>query len=366
MTTALPRSDRHRYLEMLDDELESAWLYERLAGHCGTPDTAVALRALAADERRHAAHWAGLLGDPALLDRPVRPSLQTRLLLAIGRVFGVRAVLARLRAAELTDIRRYEEEPAAGALADEEREHRAALGLITGREAESENGLAGMGAAGTFRAALFGFNDGLVSNLSLVAGVAGVSIESDAVLVAGVAGLLAGAFSMGAGEYISVRSQTELFENLLAHERKELELDPAEERRELIDLYRRKGISIATATALADELMADPAHALDTMAREELGLDPDNLGSPWAAAIGSFMAFALGAILPVLPFLLGSGWGALIAAVATGAGVLLIVGALTSVLTGRHPLFAGVRMLAIGMAATGVTFGVGSILPISL
>lgn len=351
---------------MLRDELEAAWLYEHLAAISRNPLTAATLQELAEAERRHALHWAELLGDHALLASPPGPSWRTRALLLFARVAGVDMVLPRLRAAELHDIRKYEAHPESGSLADEERAHRAALGTLAepGRLAEAEHGFASTNASSVFRASLFGFNDGLVSNLSLVAGVAGASIEGNAVLIAGVAGLLAGAFSMGAGEYISVRSQREMLENQLAKERLELELDPEEERRELVAIYIRKGVTAEMAKPLVDHLMQDPKMALDTLAREELGLDPDALVSPWGAAIGSFLAFALGAIVPVIPFLVGGGYSALVAAVIVGALTLLLVGAFTSLLTGRNPIYAGGRMVLVGLVATGVTFGIGSILPI--
>ena len=171
---------------------------------------------------------------------------------------------------------------------------------------------------------------------------------------------------MAAGEFVSVRSQTELFENQIARERLELELDPEDERAELFAIYRAKGISAEIAQQLVDELMKDPDTALDTHVREELGLNPDDLGSAWQAAIGSFFAFTLGAIVPVIPFMVSSGYGALIAAVIAGAFMLGAVGMLTSLLTGRHPLFAGGRMLLIGLAATGITFGIGSAIPVDL
>ncbi len=353
---------------MLAEELEGAWLYDRLAEICGDAHTSAALKELAEGERRHAGHWAERLGDPSLVERAVRPSLRVRLLALLARVAGVSAVLPRLRASELAEIRRYEAEPEAGDLAAEERAHREALAQldVTGGRREGEHGFASAGAASTFRAALFGLNDGLVSNLSLVAGVAGAAIHSDAVLIAGLAGWLAGAFSMAAGEYVSVRSQTELFENQLAKERLELELVPDEERDELLTIYRRKGVSEPLARELVDEIMKDPELALDTHAREELGLDPDDLGSPWAAAIGSFFAFTLGAIVPVVPFIVGGGYWALAAAIIAGAVMLGLAGMLTSLLTGRHPLYAGGRMVLIGLAATGITFGIGSAIPVDL
>ena len=191
-------------------------------------------------------------------------------------------------------------------------------------------------------------------------------------LVAGIGGWLAGAFSMAAGEYISVRSQAELHEHQIAHEREELLLDPREERDELFAIYRRKGLSAELAAQVADELMADPSTALDTLAREELGLDPTDLGSPVRAALGSFTAFSLGAIVPVLPFLIGAlagwtpSWWNLIAAVAASASLLALAGLLSSIVTSRQPLYAMVRSVAVGMLATALTFGIGLALPFDL
>ena len=356
---------------MVVDELESAWLYDRLAGLTHNPKTAAALRELATAERRHARHWADRLGDRSLLEDPPRPSWRVRALAVLARFAGLSAVVPQLRAHELSDIRLYEGDPESGPLADEEREHRAMLGdLDTGRRgrlAEAEHGFAASSAAANaFRAVLFGLNDGLVSNLSLVAGVAGAAVESDAVLLAGITGLLAGAFSMAAGEYISVRSQTELFEYQIGRERQELELDPEEERGELIAIYRRRGVSVEVARRMVDEIMRDPEVALDVLAREELGLNPDDLGNPWTAAGGSFLSFCLGAIVPVLPFIIGGGYSALIAAIIASTLMLGLVGTMTALFTGRHPLYSAARMMIIGLVATAITFGIGSAIPVDL
>ncbi len=352
---------------MLVDELETAWLYEYLADGVRNEVTAGTLRELAVSEREHALHWAERLGDPSLVDEQVRIPFRLRMMAWIGRVGGMNLIVPQLRVHELQDIRRYESEPESGDLAEEERQHRATLSQLTaGGRSDPEHGFTSTSAASTFRAALFGLNDGIVSNLSLVAGVAGAAIESDAVLLAGIAGWLAGAFSMGAGEYVSVRSQTELFQHQIARERLELELDPDEERGELLEIYSRKGISPDLANSLVDELMADPESALDTLAREELGLVPDDLGSAWQAAFSSFLAFSLGAIVPVIPFLVGSGYAALIAAIIAGVVMLGVAGMVTSLLTGRHPLYAGGRMVLIGLVATSITFGIGSLINVNL
>ncbi|HET9723889.1 MAG TPA: VIT1/CCC1 transporter family protein [Actinomycetota bacterium] len=221
------------------------------------------------------------------------------------------------------------------------------------------------GRSGALRAAIFGANDGLVSNLSLIMGVAGAGVDNDVVILAGVAGLLAGAFSMAAGEYISMRVQREVFERLIHLEAHEIGSDHVGEREELADLYRRKGISPELADRLADELMRDPETALETHAREELGLDPqEGLGSPWAAAGSSFVTFAAGALIPLIPFWFGSGSGVVVASAILSILALFAIGSGMSYLTGRSFLVSGLRMMLIGAAAAAVTYAVGSLLEV--
>jgi VIT1/CCC1 family predicted Fe2+/Mn2+ transporter/rubrerythrin len=223
------------------------------------------------------------------------------------------------------------------------------------------------GQSGTFRAVIFGVSDGLVSNLSLVMGVAGATTtEPRFILLAGIAGLLAGAFSMAAGEFVSMQSQRELYERQIALERAELEMMPEEEEAELARLYRARGFSADEAHTIAHRIFRNPEVALETLIREELGLDPNELGSPWGAASGSFLAFAAGAAVPVVPYLFGG--GGLIFAVSLGLSLLALfaVGAGVSLITGRGPLFSGARQVAIGAAAAAVTFAVGRLIGISL
>jgi VIT1/CCC1 family predicted Fe2+/Mn2+ transporter len=227
-----------------------------------------------------------------------------------------------------------------------------------GRIARSE-GRHRAGLGGVLRASVFGANDGLVSNFSLVMGVAGGTSDNSIVLLAGIAGLVAGAFSMASGEWISIRSQRELYENELRIEQEELRAFPDEEREELEMIYRAKGIAPEAARALVDNIMKRNDVALDTLAREELGLDPMTLGSPWVAAVSSFVAFALGAALPVIPFLFGSGDAATIVAAGISIVALFAVGAATSIFTGRHAGRSGLRMAIIGSAVALVTFFVG-------
>ena len=368
----LTRQRIERVREMIVDELEAAWLYDRMAATAKDAQLAATLREMAASERDHAAHWGGLIDDDSLIEHPPAPSLRRRLLAWHAAHGGFDFVVDQLRKEELIDIRKYQSDPDSGTLAQEEREHRAALAAIEPGDDPAELSRASASSAGTFRAALFGLNDGVVSNLALVAGVAGVAADSSAILVAGIGGWLAGAFSMAAGEYISVRSQTELEERQLALEADELELDPEEEKRELEAIYRAKGLSPELSRRVADELMQDPTQALDAMAREELGFDPRDLGSPAGAAIGAFLSFSAGAIIPILPYLAAAiggwtpGYVELAVAVAAAAAVLAAAGLLSSVVTSRHPLYAAGRSVLIGLLATAVTFGIGRLLPLDI
>jgi VIT1/CCC1 family predicted Fe2+/Mn2+ transporter len=224
----------------------------------------------------------------------------------------------------------------------------------------------GAGKSGALRAAIFGINDGLVSNFSLIMGFAGAGVDNSVILLAGVAGLLAGAFSMGAGEYISMRVQREVFERLIHLEAHELAMEPEEEREELAAIYSRKGIPTELAGRLAESVMADPKLALDTHAREELGLDPETgLGSPWAAAASSFATFSFGALVPLAPFLFTDGRTATVAAAVLSGLILAAVGAAMSVLTGKSPVISGLRQLLVGGVAATITYGIGSMLGVA-
>jgi len=224
----------------------------------------------------------------------------------------------------------------------------------------------GVGMAGNLRAAVFGINDGLVSNACLILGIAGASDNNAFILLSGIAGLLAGAGSMAAGEYISVRSQREMFQHQIDLEKKELQQYPEEEAEELALIYEAKGLSLEEARSLAQKIIANPNRALDTLAKEELGLNLDELGSPWAAAISSFVSFSIGASVPLLPFLWAEAGRSLwMSLVFSGAG-LFLTGATLSLFTGRRALWSGIRMLLIGAGAGAVTFVIGKWLGVKL
>ncbi len=224
----------------------------------------------------------------------------------------------------------------------------------------------GVESGGNLRAAVFGVNDGLISNASLIMGVAGASADSSIVVLTGAAGLVAGAFSMAAGEYVSVRSQREMYEYQIGLEREELEHYPEAEAEELALIYQARGLDKVEAERISKSLIADPAHALTTLAREELGLNPEDLGSPIGAALSSLGSFAFGALIPLLPFLLVRGSPALYVSIAATAVALFAVGACLSLFTGRSALAGGLRMLAIGAGAGAITYGIGSVLGVSL
>jgi VIT1/CCC1 family predicted Fe2+/Mn2+ transporter len=298
----------------------------------------------------------------------------------LARLFGTRAVTDLVTALEgdEEDIYEAQSSPEVEAIAADEREHaeiwrQLKLGKSPGVDEEiaSRERWHRSGRSGTLRAVIFGVSDGLVSNLALVMGVAGAANtaasvgDSKFILLAGIAGLLAGAFSMAAGEYISMQSQRELFERQIALERAELQAMPEEEQAEMAALYRAKGFAPAEADAIAARLFENPELALDTLIREELGLDPDELGSPYGAAGGSFVAFAVGAVVPVVPYLLASGTTAFVASIVLSLIALFAVGAAVSLLTGRGFLFSGIRQVLIGAAAAVVTFIVGSVIGVA-
>ncbi|HEX9523317.1 MAG TPA: VIT1/CCC1 transporter family protein, partial [Reyranella sp.] len=223
------------------------------------------------------------------------------------------------------------------------------------------------GGGNTLRAAVLGANDGLVSNLSLVMGVAGAAVAENTIVLTGLAGLVAGACSMAMGEWLSVTSSRELYQSQIATEAEELRDVPEEEKEELVLIYQAKGIEESQARTLADRLLSEQGTALDTLAREELGIDPKELGgSAWQAAAWSFFLFAAGAIVPLGPFLLVSGGAALMASLAASGLALALIGAGTSLFTGRGAVFSALRQLAIGLAAAGVTYGAGAIVGVSL
>jgi VIT1/CCC1 family predicted Fe2+/Mn2+ transporter len=214
--------------------------------------------------------------------------------------------------------------------------------------------------ANNLRAAVFGINDGLLSNASLILGVAGAQVHSSVILLSGIAGLLAGAFSMGSGEYVSVRSQREMLEHQIELEKHELDTYPEEEAEELALIYQARGVGKEDAERIANTLIQNPEKALETLAREELGINPDELASPWGAAISSFISFVVGALIPLLPFLFSESKYNLFISIGLTMTALFMIGATLSLFTQRNALKSGLRTLTIGVAVGALTYFVGT------
>jgi VIT1/CCC1 family predicted Fe2+/Mn2+ transporter len=354
---------------MLAAERQSAALYRGLAAGAQGERREV-FEQLAAIEDRHAAHWASKLTEIGeSVPDPRRPDLRTRVLGWVARHFSVDAVLPLVERAEHADAGMYDGDPdATPAMAVDERSHARVLTRLRGPAEDDPRGIAKRerwhrgDRSGALRAAVFGVNDGLVSNTSLVMGFAGSGAAGGTILFAGLAGLLAGAFSMAAGEYISMRSQREAYEREISVEAEELRDDPEAEAEELALIYRAKGLDAEDAEKVAKTIMKDSEIALDTMAREELGLDPDELGSPWSAALSSLLAFAVGAVVVVLPYLFGSGVAALVTAVGLAGLALFGVGAALGLINGKGSLRAGLRQLLVGGVAALLVFGIGHLI----
>ncbi|MEY9845918.1 VIT1/CCC1 family predicted Fe2+/Mn2+ transporter [Streptacidiphilus sp. BW17] len=371
------RAARARFRAALDAERQSAVLYRALADGAEGERRQILLE-LAAIEDRHAAHWEHKLTELGeSVPQPGRVGPRVRVLSWLARRYSVDLALPFVERAERADSGLYLGDPdAAPGMAADERSHARVLTRLRedGAASAGPQGEAGgrgilrrerwhrSDRSGALRAGVFGVNDGLVSNGSLVLGFAGSGAAPATVLFAGVAGLLAGAFSMAAGEYISMRSQRESYERELSQEAAELQEDPEAEAEELALIYRAKGLSAEEAQQVAATIMKNPDSALETMAREELGLDPDELGSPWAAALSSLLAFALGAVVVILPYLFGGGGAALATAVGLTGLALFTVGGALGLVNGRPVLRSGFRQLLVGGGAALLVFVFGHVI----
>ena len=338
------------------EEKRSAYLYRSIAlAEAGTPRQTLFTDLAHAAEQQSQLWEAELIKANLAIPAKFAPDLRSRLVAKLVGMLGTRTMKPVLAAMKVRGMAIY---------------NHAATAHIMPTTLEDIGQRHKLGGHGNLRAAIFGINDGLVSNASLILGVAGAAAShadgSQMILVSGLAGLLAGAFSMAAGEYISVRSQREMFEYQIGLEREELAQYPAEEAAELALIYIAKGMSKDEAERVANTLIADPERALDTLAREELGLNPDQLGSPWGAAMSSFIAFCTGASIPLLPFVFSTGTAALKSVIIATAIALFIVGASISLFTGRQAIWGGLRMLGIGGMAGAITYYIGSLLGVSL
>jgi vacuolar iron transporter family protein len=368
-------SDKSRYTANIQGEIDSAALYRAVSEAEPNPQLKQIYIKLAAVEEEHAAFWGRQLEKIGQAAPQLKPSLRSRLLGWLARRFGPGMVLPTINALEKKDSGQYDNqrEAVAGGLPQVERSHARIINAMSGQRldggdvARLEGRHGGLG-GNSLRAAVLGANDGLASNLSLVMGVAGAALPSQVVLLTGLAGLVAGACSMAMGEWLSVASARESYQRQIAAEAEELAEAPQEEQEELALIYQAKGLSEEAAQSLAAQLIGNQDSALDTLAREELGINPDELGgSPWTAAGTSFGLFTLGAIFPVLPYMFGmGGYQAAGTSLAVSGVALALIGAATAVFTGGSMAKLALRQLAFGYGAAGITFAIGKLAGVAM
>lgn len=339
-------------LNSWQEEKQSAWLYRLLVEAETDAGKRRLFMQLAEAAESQATVWLTQITQQGVSEPVFRPTQRARVVAFLVKHIRPRLLLPVLAAMKVRGLSAYS---------------RAAPGHAMPTRIEQVGGRhRGIGSGGNLRASVFGVNDGLVSNTSLIMGVAGATGETGIILMSGIAGLLAGAFSMAAGEYVSMRSQREMYEYQIGLEREEFAEYPDEEAEELALIYNARGMDMDEARSVARKMLKDPEHALDTLAREELGLNPDDLGSPWGAAIFSFLAFTLGAVIPLAPFLLRLGAQPVLYAATFSGAALFVVGATLSLFTGRGAVRGGLRMLAIGGASGAATYAIGALLGVSM
>lgn len=363
-------ADLARYRENLQGEVDAIALYTQLAALEDSPALRTFYTRMAAIEEVHAEVWRRRLREAGEDPTSVRVGWRTKVLMFVARRFGPSLVVPTIAEREAAEQAAYDDQPEALArMPGDERSHARLFRELAGGQGVSGGTIARIegrhraGGGNQLRAAVLGANDGLVSNLSISMGVAGASGGGKAVLIAGLAGMLAGALSMAIGEWLSVQSARELFAHQVRVEREELLTVPDEEEEELALIYQHKGLPEEQARAMAKTLVSGEINrAVDTLAREELGIDPDELGgSAWVAAGTSFFLFAFGAVVPILPFIFTEGMPAVVASIVISAVALFVVGAGITVITGTSVLKAGGRQVLLGLVAAAVTFGLGSL-----
>jgi vacuolar iron transporter family protein len=373
----MPDNDNvKQYLDNRQKEIDGAALYAALAETEKQPQMAEVYKKLAASEEKHAVAWEKKLRELKISIPPRLPTWRARTMIWLAKRFGPQFILPTITGNEKADSRAYDgqSDQEAREFSLDERSHARLLSMAS----QSTGGLSGgsvaqlegrhkAGGGNALRAAVLGANDGLVSILSLTMGVAGATNSKPAILIAGLAGVLAGAGSMALGEWLSVQSSRELYEHQIKIEAEEIANSPEEEQEELALIYQSKGLPEDRAKEMASHMMADKGNILDTLAREELGIDPEELGgSAYEAAITSFFLFAFGAFFPILPYLIWSGTTAIILSLIVSAIGLFIIGAAITLMTGRSVWFSGSRQVLVGIAAAALTYGIGKLIGVSV
>ncbi|MFV5684646.1 VIT1/CCC1 transporter family protein [Flavobacterium sp. GB2R13] len=369
--------DSNKLKDQLQTEVDTAFLYDSIAAIQSDDNLTRVLRGLSEIEKGHAKQMLDkvLTFDPNY--KMPLPSGRAKFQLKLGKYFGYTSIISSLSSTE----KQFAVNAIKNKIESGEKptgfEHNH-LNII-----EAVNNNAALNVSGSFlskfesrhksvggnalRAAVLGSNDGLVSNMSLVMGVAGAAVSNNTILLTGIAGLLAGAISMALGEWLSVQSSRELNQRQIDLETEELEASPEEEKKELILLYQAKGMNIEEAKKLAEKAFENPQTAIDAIITEELGIDKEELGgSAWEAAIASFVLFSIGAIIPLYPFMFLDGKNAILLSVGSSVVGLFGIGAAITLLTGKSIMFSGLRQVSFGLAAAAVTYGIGSLIGVSL
>ena len=365
-----------RYLENWKDERNSAKLYSFLAENEKDTRLKEVYSRLSATEIRHADRWERLIKEKGGIVPPFKPTWRTNTLCWLAKHFGVEIVLPTVVGIEDTGTNNYKDQPEAADFIAEERSHSNLLKQIskTGTGKGLEGGIIAKlegrhrsAGGNALRAAVLGASDGLLSNFNLIMGVAGAAVNNKMIMLTGFAGLLAGAISMALGEWISVQSSRELYLQQIETERFEIENAPEEELEELALIYQARGLDEDSSHLLASRLMANPETALDALVRDELGINPEELGgSAWEAAFTSFVLFALGAIIPLVPFLFTSGYLAIgLSAVCSAVGLFLL-GAAITLFTNKPIFYSGMRQVMFGFIAAAAVFLVGHLIGVQL
>jgi VIT1/CCC1 family predicted Fe2+/Mn2+ transporter len=366
-----------KQLELLQLEVDTAYLYQKLSEIQDDPSVAEVLHKLSQIEASHAQHALEKIQQDHPGHPMPGPSSRAKFQFKLGGIFGYDFIIANLSSVERQMARNAIEQKRQQGIQPNGFEHNH-LKIIESVTANSSANVSGSilskmegrhksVGGNALRAAVLGANDGLVSNMSLVMGVAGAAVSNGTILLTGMAGLLAGAISMSLGEWLSVQSSRELYEKQIALEEEELEASPEHEQIELALIYQAKGMDAEKANELAAKIMQDKEGALDTLVREELGIDKSELGgSAWEAALTSFFLFAIGAIIPVIPFFFTSGPKAIYISLSFAVVGLFMIGSATSLFTGRSIWFSGARQILFGLAAAAVTFGVGKWIGVSM
>jgi len=370
------QEDIKRYFANRQKEIDGAALYQVLADTEKQPQMAKIYGKLAASEEKHAAAWEKKLTELKVSIPPRKPTWRAATMIWLAKRFGTQFVLPTITSNEKADSQAYDgqSDSEAQEFSLEEKSHARLLSVASNSTGGMSGGVVAQlegrhkaGGGNALRAAVLGANDGLLSVLSLTMGVAGATNSNTGVLIAGLAGVLAGAGSMALGEWLSVQSSRELYEHQIKIEAEEIAENPEEEQEELALIYQSKGLPEDRAKEMAAHMMADKANILDTLAREELGIDPEELGgSAYEAAITSFFLFAFGALFPILPYFFLAGSTAIIVSLIVSAIGLFIIGAAITLMTGQRVWFSGMRQVIVGVAAAALTYGVGKLIGVSV